>query len=97
HGIAVTSALVLTNDARLADARAPLAHVHQIADSTNLQSSLDTKSATTHNHDGSYATAGHTHAGTSIPAGLIAMWGGLVANIPSGWLLCDGQNGTPDL
>lgn len=25
------------------------------------------------------------------------MWGGLVANIPAGWALCDGQNGTPDL
>lgn len=25
------------------------------------------------------------------------MWGGLVASIPAGWLLCDGQNGTPDL
>jgi hypothetical protein len=25
------------------------------------------------------------------------MWGGLVANIPTGWVLCDGQNGTPDL
>ncbi len=33
----------------------------------------------------------------SIPAGLIAMWGGLVANIPAGWLLCNGSNGTPDL
>ena len=25
------------------------------------------------------------------------MWGGLLANIPSGWALCDGANGTPDL
>lgn len=25
------------------------------------------------------------------------MWGGLLANIPSGWVLCDGANGTPDL
>ena len=25
------------------------------------------------------------------------MWGGAVANIPVGWALCDGQNGTPDL
>jgi hypothetical protein len=32
-----------------------------------------------------------------IPAGLIAMWSGSVANIPSGWALCDGSNGTPDL
>ena len=33
----------------------------------------------------------------SVPSGIIAMWGGLVANIPSGWLLCDGNNGTPNL
>lgn len=36
-------------------------------------------------------------AGGSIPAGLISMWHGALANIPSGWVLCDGQNGTPDL
>lgn len=35
--------------------------------------------------------------GAGIPAGIIAMWGGLVANIPAGWALCNGQNGTPDL
>lgn len=33
----------------------------------------------------------------TIPSGLIAMWHGLLANIPAGWVLCDGQNGTPDL
>jgi hypothetical protein len=32
-----------------------------------------------------------------VPAGVIVMWGGLVANIPQGWALCNGQNGTPDL
>lgn len=31
------------------------------------------------------------------PAGLISMWHGLIANIPSGWVLCDGTSGTPDL
>ncbi len=25
------------------------------------------------------------------------MWGGLISDIPSGWALCDGANGTPDL
>jgi hypothetical protein len=25
------------------------------------------------------------------------MWGGLSSNIPTGWVLCDGLNGTPDL
>ena len=32
-----------------------------------------------------------------VPVGSIMMWGGSVANIPSRWKLCDGQNSTPDL
>jgi microcystin-dependent protein len=32
-----------------------------------------------------------------IPTGVIVMWSGAIVNIPSGWLLCDGGNGTPDL
>lgn len=33
----------------------------------------------------------------SVPAGLISMWSGSIASIPSGWYLCDGTNSTPDL
>ena len=29
--------------------------------------------------------------------GIITLWNGAVAAIPSGWKLCDGNNGTPDL
>lgn len=32
-----------------------------------------------------------------IPPGTIVMWSGLKANIPAGWVLCDGTSGTPDL
>lgn len=32
-----------------------------------------------------------------IPAGLISLWSGSSASIPTGWLLCDGSNSTPDL
>lgn len=32
-----------------------------------------------------------------VPAGVIVMWSGTNANIPSGWALCDGTNSTPDL
>lgn len=32
-----------------------------------------------------------------VPTGVIVMWGGLLANVPEGWALCNGQNGTPDL
>ena len=35
--------------------------------------------------------------GIPFPSGIICMWHGLIANIPGGWLLCDGSNGTPDL
>jgi len=33
----------------------------------------------------------------SIPPGVIVMWSGTIADIPDGWALCDGNNGTPDL
>lgn len=31
------------------------------------------------------------------PQGTILMWGQPLADIPSGWVLCDGNNGTPNL
>ncbi|MDV2988580.1 MAG: hypothetical protein P3T54_00240 [Dehalogenimonas sp.] len=33
----------------------------------------------------------------TVPAGLILMWAGTLANIPSGYVLCDGNNSTPNL
>lgn len=33
----------------------------------------------------------------AVPAGGIILWSGASNNIPSGWFLCDGQNGTPNL
>lgn len=33
----------------------------------------------------------------SVPIGAILMWSGSIASIPSGYALCDGTNGTPDL
>lgn len=33
----------------------------------------------------------------TIPTGVITMWSGTIATIPSGWLLCNGSSGTPDL
>ena len=35
--------------------------------------------------------------GRVTPVGGIIMYDGLIANIPAGWALCDGTNGTPDL
>lgn len=33
----------------------------------------------------------------NIPSGVILMWSGSIASIPSGWYLCNGSNGTPNL
>ena len=35
--------------------------------------------------------------GSGFPSGGIIMWSGTIATIPSGWLLCNGSSGTPDL
>jgi microcystin-dependent protein len=34
---------------------------------------------------------------TLIPSGIILLWSGSIASIPSGWVLCNGANSTPDL
>lgn len=33
----------------------------------------------------------------SVPVGAIMMWAGSLLDMPAGWALCNGQNGTPDL
>ncbi len=39
----------------------------------------------------------HRRTEDAIPFGAIIIWHGSVASIPSGWHLCDGTYGTPDL
>ena len=41
------------------------------------------------------ASAAPTESG--LPSGIIVGWAGTIATIPSGWALCDGTNGTPNL
>lgn len=38
-----------------------------------------------------------SNSAEAFATGMIMMWSGLVANIPTGWAICDGGNGTPDL
>lgn len=50
----------------------------------------------------STAAAARTNLGVAaavyaVPAGGIIMWSGSQASIPTGWVLCDGNNATPDL
>ena len=47
---------------------------------------------------GGNLTVGGTNSGFgTIPIGGIILWSGATNDIPTGWALCDGQNGTPDL
>jgi hypothetical protein len=36
-------------------------------------------------------------SGAAFPSGAIVLWSGSIGSIPSGWLICDGTSGTPDL
>ena len=45
----------------------------------------------------SSADMGALIAGASLPMGMIVLWYGSIATVPTGWHLCDGTNGTPDL
>lgn len=38
-----------------------------------------------------------TYIAQQMPVGGIIMWSGAANNVPDGWALCDGKNGTPDL
>jgi hypothetical protein len=40
---------------------------------------------------------GSVTGGGTIPVGGIILWSGAITAIPSGWRLCDGNGGTPDL
>jgi microcystin-dependent protein len=38
-----------------------------------------------------------TSGAPAFVAGMIILWSGSIASVPSGWALCDGTNGTPNL
>lgn len=41
--------------------------------------------------------AGQIPYANVFATGMIMLWSGTIASIPSGWALCNGSNGTPDL
>ena len=46
---------------------------------------------------GEKALAADVAGGKSLASGMIVIWAGTIANIPSGFVICDGNNGTPNL
>jgi hypothetical protein len=60
-----------------------------------LQDSVGSTIAT---YDNLYGILGTIPASSStLPTGMILLWSGSIGSIPSGYLLCDGTNSTPDL
>jgi hypothetical protein len=60
-----------------------------------LQDSVGSTIAT---YDNLYGILGTIPAASStLPTGMILLWSGSIGSIPSGYLLCDGTNSTPDL
>jgi len=60
-----------------------------------LQDSVGSTIAT---YDNLYGILGTIPAASStLPTGMILLWSGSIGSIPTGYYLCDGNNGTPDL
>jgi hypothetical protein len=59
-----------------------------LTDSSNVQIAT---------YDNIYGILGSAPSVTPVPTGAILMWSGSIGSIPSGYVICDGTNGTPDL
>jgi len=58
---------------------------------TTITTALGTKATTT------ALNALEAYVNARMPSGFIGMWSGSIATIPTGWVLCDGTNSTPNL
>ena len=65
---------------------------------TTINTALDSIVTSINNLDDELSDLDNTVENLNFfPAGGIILWSGSVADIPSGWVLCDGTNSTPDL
>lgn len=81
-----------------------VATISQVKISSGIVTAAQTSQTVTYFGDASSMTVNGTLLSTAItgigaivPSGVIVMWSGTIANIPTGWRLCDGTNNTPDL
>ena len=78
------------------DKYAKLNHTHTQDQVNGLTDALNGKANSSHTHTVSQITD-MPNLTNMIPSGIICMWSGESTAIPSGWHLCDGDAGTPDL
>jgi len=58
----------------------------------------DSSDVTIQTYDNLYGIIGTAPTpATPTPSGGIILWSGSIGSIPAGWVLCNGNNGTPDL
>jgi hypothetical protein len=58
----------------------------------------DSDDVTIQTYDNLYGIIGTAPTpATPTPSGVIVLWSGSIGSIPAGWVLCNGNNGTPDL
>lgn len=109
--VSIPAGVVDTNE--LADAAVTSAIIaagavgeNELGFDTATQSELDSHAGdTTNPHNvtddqtgAATALTNHTSDGSAhVPSGVITMWSGSAGNVPSGWTLCDGTDGAPDL
>ncbi len=57
----------------------------------------DSNNTTIQTLDNLYGIIGTAPSVSAVPAGGIIMWSGSIGAIPTGYVICNGSNGTPDL
>ena len=58
----------------------------------------DSNDVLIYTYDNIYGILGTIPTSSStVPSGMILLWSGSIGSIPTGYYLCDGSNGTPDL
>ena len=73
---------------------------NQVDANLKYNASTNVLSAVKFSGDGSLLTniqAGQVQGNSIFVSGMIILWSGTIASIPTGFVLCDGQNNTPDL
>ena len=95
----------LASSAKAAVPDSPYFHEIIVSNESSYTDTIKQKTATVKVYKGSETTPRASltfkrysvSSGSSVPAGSIIPWYGNLANIPDGFALCDGKNGTPDL
>lgn len=89
--IANTNPIVLGTDGR------PPQEIWLTASSNYKFILTDSSNVVIATYDNLYGILGSAPSVTPVPTGGIIMWSGSIGSIPSGYVICDGTNGTPDL